>query len=422
LKAFLDRVGIATTDPQDAWNKFSNADKLPTPPVSKELQQMFVDQVFFAELKSVALSQKDSAGQYQTGYQMINTLFPASLGYTANALNGGSGANGANQLVKTGDLNLLHGTIQSRLGGDISIFGPGGSILVGPLANEPNTNLKLPDLGILSLGGGAINTFTDANVLVNSSRVLTTQGGDILMWSSNGDLDAGRGSKTTLSQPPLQVQFDANDYQTVDLAGFVSGAGIGTLQASKKVAKASIYLLAPRGKIDAGTAGIRVETGDLFLGGAFLANTDNVKVSGTTTGISVVSAPNTSALTAGSNTAGAAAKSADAPTASGNRDRASVFLVEVVGYGGGDSVTPGAGPAPAPATDATAAPSPAPASVPTRRPSSDRAPAPAPIPSQTQTQMQGGGQPSVNSNSLSGEKPNDDDKTSDDDKAKRKRN
>jgi hypothetical protein len=38
--------------------------------------------------------------QYQRGYQMVNTLFPASLGYTQNAL--GGRANGENQLVKTG--------------------------------------------------------------------------------------------------------------------------------------------------------------------------------------------------------------------------------------------------------------------------------------------------------------------------------
>ena len=43
------------------------------------------------------------------------------------------------------------------------------------------------------------------------------------------------------------------------------------------------------------------------------------------------------ALSAASNTAGAAAKSAETPTASGNNDRASVFIVEVVGYGGGEN-------------------------------------------------------------------------------------
>ena len=63
--------------------------------------------------------------------------------------------------------------------------------------------LKLNDLGIMTLAGGDIDTFTDQSVRVNSSRVFTEQGGDILMWSSNGDLDAGRGAKTTLSFPPI---------------------------------------------------------------------------------------------------------------------------------------------------------------------------------------------------------------------------
>ena len=40
-----------------------------------------------------------------------------------------------------------------------------------------------------------------------------------LYSAADGDLDAGRGAKTTLSQPPLQVMFDANDYQSIDLGG-----------------------------------------------------------------------------------------------------------------------------------------------------------------------------------------------------------
>jgi hypothetical protein len=327
LKDFLTRIGKAPSS-SDAATLLSAFESLPA-----DLQHVFIDQVFFAELKAVGISEQAGVTQYQRGYRMINTLFPSSLGYTANELGGGT--NGANALVTTGDLNLLHGTIQTRLGGDISIFGPGGNILVGSLAAEPNPNLKLRDIGILTLGGGAINTFTDQSVLVNSSRVLTTQGGDVLMWSSNVDLDAGRGAKTTLSAPALQVQFDQNDYQSIDLGGFVTGAGIGTLKASSVAAKSSVYLMAPRGKIDFGTAGARSSDG-LVVIAPVIANSSNIQVQGTTTGIPTISVPNVGALTAGSNTAGAAARSSDTPTASGNRDRASVFIVEVVGYGGGD--------------------------------------------------------------------------------------
>lgn len=326
LGSFLLRFGVLPQDQASAWVTFQ---ALPT-----DLQHVFIDQLFFAELKAVGIGQKGgTSSDTQRGYRMIETMFPARLGYTANVL--GSGSNGASQLVKTGDMNLLHATVQTQLGGDISMFGPGGNIIVGSLAAEPNSALKLRDIGILTLGGGAINTFTDESVLVNSSRVLTTQGGDILMWSSNGNLDAGRGSKTTLSAPALQVLYDQDDYQSIDLGGFVTGAGIGTLQASSKAAASQLYLLAPRGTIDFGTAGVRASGSAVFVA-PVIANASNFQVQGSTTGIPTVSVPNIGALTAGSNTAGAAAKTAETPTATGARRQGSIFIVEVIGYGGGD--------------------------------------------------------------------------------------
>lgn len=326
LKDFLTRVGSPATSDAGALSIFRS---LPT-----DLQHVFADQVFFAELKAVGQAPTDTAGRYQRGYEAINTMFPADFGYTQNALSGG--ANGANLLKHTGDLDLLHATIQTKLGGNISIFGPGGTIRVGSLAIEPNNLLKPNDLGILTLGVGDINTFTDSSVLVNSSRVMTQQGGDILMWSSNGDLDAGRGAQTTLSFPPLQVVFNSDDYQSVDLGGLVSGAGIAVVQSSKLAKRSNAYLLAPRGTVDAGEAGIRV-SGNLVVAAVQVVNAGNIQVGGSATGVPTVVAPNIGALSAASNTAGAAAKSTEPPTASGNNDRASVFIVEVVGYGGGEN-------------------------------------------------------------------------------------
>lgn len=329
LRSFLSRIGKPASDSDSDASVFAAFQALPA-----DLQHVFIDEVFFAELKAVGIGQKGgTSSDTQRGYRMIETMFPARLGYTANVL--GSGSNGASQLVKTGDMNLLHATVQTQLGGDISMFGPGGNIIVGSLAAEPNAALKLRDIGILTLGGGAINTFTDESVLVNSSRVLTTQGGDILMWSSNGNLDAGRGSKTTLSAPALQVLYDQDDYQSIDLGGFVTGAGIGTLQASSSAAASQLYLLAPRGTIDFGTAGVRASGSAVFVA-PVIANASNFQVQGSTTGIPTVSVPNIGALTAGSNTAGAAAKTAETPTATGARRQGSIFIVEVIGYGGGD--------------------------------------------------------------------------------------
>lgn len=330
LQAFLSQIGKPASGTDDA-SVFAAFLALPA-----DLQQVFVDQVFFAELKAVGIAQLNGQTNALRGYEMVNTMFPSSRGYTANSLEGGSGSNGANQLVKTGDLNLVHSTIQSRLGGNISIFGPGGNIFVGSLATEPNSSLKLPDLGILTLGGGAINTFTDQSVRVNASRVLTSQGGEVMMWSSNGDLDAGRGSRTISSAPALEVQFDQNDYESIDLGGYVTGSGIQTLRASRFAKAANIYLVAPRGTIDAGTAGIG-GSGVVVVLAPVIANAGSIQGQQGTVGVPTVSVPNLGALTAGSNATAASTRSAEPATANGNREQASIFIVEVVGYGGGDS-------------------------------------------------------------------------------------
>jgi hypothetical protein len=98
---------------------------------------------------------------------------------------------------------------------------------------------------------------------------------------------------------------------------------------------ANIYLVAPRGTIDAGTAGIG-GSGVVVVIAPVIANAGNIQAQGGTVGIPTISVPSIGALTAGSNAAGAAAKSADAPTASGNSKPASIFIVEVIGYGGDD--------------------------------------------------------------------------------------
>lgn len=357
------------------------------------LQQVFVDQVLTAEIKSAGNTSSPLATFYKTiydakfgpqetvyksallldAYIMINTMFPASNGYTNNlsgplqtvgtalaaALGGSSTGRSAvnvsalvqsvdltgpagdfkNQhpaLVQTGDLNLLHATIQTDLGGNISILGPGGGVNVGSLAVEPNARLKLNNLGILTLSGGAINTVTDASVLVGSSRVFTEQGGDISMWSSNVNLDAGRGAKTTSSQPPLQVFFDVDDNQTVNPVGLVTGAGIGVLQTTNNSTTSNLLLQAPRGIVDFGTAGVR-SSGNLVVVAPVVNNASNAGVGGTTTGVPTVTAPNVGALSAASSTAGAAAKTAETPTGSTTpASQPSVFVVEVLGYGGGE--------------------------------------------------------------------------------------
>ena len=66
-------------------------------------------------------------------------------------------------------------------------------------------------------------------MLLGLSRVMTTFGGDILAWSAKGDINAGRGSKTTVLFTPPKLVYD--NVGNVEISPQVpsSGAGIATL-------------------------------------------------------------------------------------------------------------------------------------------------------------------------------------------------
>ena len=329
LAAFLNAHGYKASSGADAWAQWGQLNPL--------LQHMFIDQVFFNEL-SLAGSTQPVAGDkspIMIGYEMVNTMFPASLGYTADSQGMGS-AFGAAKVVKTGDLNLLHATIQTDDGGDIRLFGPGGQILVGSLEVEPNTNLKLYNVGLLTLNGGGVYTYTDDSVLVNSSRVFTEDGGDILMWSSNGDLDAGRGAQTTASQPALAVSLNPDGYQTVLATGLVTGAGIATLPTKNGAPPADVILLAPKGKIIITDAPIR-STRNVVLFAQEVLGAYNITAAGTITNNTAPAVPSLPSLLAPQTTT-LSPRSVD-PDAnrSAPADRPSLVIVEVLRYGGGDA-------------------------------------------------------------------------------------
>src|SRR3546814_5951784 len=104
-----------------------------------------------------------------------------------------------------------------------------------------------------------------------------------MLWSSNGDLNAGQGPKTSANFPPVVVRIDQNGAAQVAAAGGVSGAGIAAFQPAPGVAAPNVFLIAPRGTVDAGDAGVRV-AGNLFIAAAAVANADNFQVGGTSFG------------------------------------------------------------------------------------------------------------------------------------------
>ena len=72
---------------------------------------------------------------------------------------------------------------------------------------------------------------------------------DVLIWSSNGDIDAGKGAKTALLAPPPRVIFDATSGTfTTEFTGEATGSGIGTLITGTNQEPGDVSLIAPRGR------------------------------------------------------------------------------------------------------------------------------------------------------------------------------
>lgn len=260
LIAFVNSHGASVTSMTDAYTAFSG--------ISDTLKDAFINQVFFAQLQQSGRSASKSAN-YAAGYDAIESLFPAKG-------------------VNKGDVNLFYSQIKTERGGDINIYTPGGSVNAGLATSTSNGPVKTAaELGIVSVSGGSVNAFVDKDFLVNQSRVFTIQGGNILMWASKGNIDAGKGSKTSSSTPPPLVAVDLKTGAfSLDASGSIVGSGIQALQANKNVAAGSIDLYAPTGEINAGDAGIN-SAGNIFLGAPRVVGGDNISFGGTSVGVPV---------------------------------------------------------------------------------------------------------------------------------------
>ncbi|MBO9726055.1 MAG: filamentous hemagglutinin family protein [Novosphingobium sp.] len=279
LTAWLsDRYGFKAENPRAALEYFNTLS-----PVERGI---FVRLAYYDELKAGGREYNDPESprfaSYLRGRNAISVLFPE---------NDASGS----AISYAGDLTMFGGSgVRTLFGGNVELMVAGGQTLIGVGSVVPPSTA-----GVLSLGSGDIDIFSLRSVLLGQSRVFTTFGGDLFIWSVQGDINAGRGSKSTaVYQPPRRV-YDLYGNVTLSPPTQNTGAGIATLNPIPEIPAGDIDLIAPLGTIDAGEAGIRV-SGDVNLAALQVLNAANIQVQGEARGIPLPPVVNTSALTTAS--------------------------------------------------------------------------------------------------------------------------
>ncbi|SAI65811.1 Heme:hemopexin utilization protein A [Bordetella ansorpii] len=348
----------------------------------QEQQRIFLRSVYYAELREGGREYNDPGsarfGSYLRGRQMIATLFPVydtggDLTEQVRSSLDPTGADGAGQayarkyatLARGGDFTMYSsatgvpgsasyttrdGALRTQFGGAIDVLVPAGQIVVGAQGVAPGAGA-----GIVTQGAGDISLYSSGSILLGLSRIMTTFGGSILAWSAQGDINAGRGAKTTVVYTPPRRVYD--QWGNVALSPQVpaSGAGIATLNPIPEVPPGDVDLIAPLGTIDAGEAGIRV-SGNINIAALQVVNAANIQVQGESKGMPVVAAVNTGALASASAAASSAATAAqEAVTRSRTESQKalpSIISVQILGFGDASAPVPNTGPGAGAAGDA----------------------------------------------------------------------
>ena len=270
--------------------------------MTPQLQRTFVEELFI-DLLRIYGSQEAALnnGDYSGAFAAISALFP--------------GANPNLALKQTnsydGSIDLYFSRIYTEQGGNITLLAPGGEINVG-LALAPTSFgiNKAPDqLGIVAQTTGDVDAFSYSDFQVNQSRVFAADGGDILVWSTEGNIDAGRGAKTAISAPALNIVYDSNGQPDVTLRAAIAGSGIQALSGTPGVSPGNVYLFAPHGVVNADDAGI--VAGNLTIAATAVLGASNITVSGTSVGVPVTVTGLGATFAGASSTAGATSNVAE---------------------------------------------------------------------------------------------------------------
>ncbi len=289
------------------------------------LQKLLLD-TLFSEIKqsaaaAAAAPESQRKALYQRGFDAIATLFPDK--------------------TYQGDLSLVFSQIKTLAGGGINMAVPGGAVNVGLAGKVGGIAKGADELGIVAQQAGDVNAFSLGDFNVNQSRVFTMGGGDIAIWSSKGNIDAGKGAKSAISVPAPITSVDAKGNIITIFPPIVSGSGIQTINPQDKTKKqGNVYLAAPVGVIDAGEAGI--SGGKIVIAANAVVGASNISASGGSVGVPTAVAP--PVVSAGAaNAAASAAKQASQAneneesknTANSDSKKSTVSMLsaDVVGYG-----------------------------------------------------------------------------------------
>lgn len=249
LPAGLDAAAAWT-----AFNKLSVAQRM----VFLEPRKALISTRFFALVRAASKKPDGTLNTDLTKFDgLIANLFP-----TAD--------------IGDGDINVFGSQLKTEQGGGIDVFAPGGSVYAG-LSSPPAylRDKSEADLGIFTVRGGTIQALVKNDFLVNQGRVFTLGGGDITIVSQYHDIDAGKGAKTASSAPPPLLTTDPYGNTVIDISASISGSGVATKKTRPDIPDSNAYLIAPRGTIAAGDAGISC-SGICDLNAPKISNPDNI--------------------------------------------------------------------------------------------------------------------------------------------------
>jgi hypothetical protein len=280
-----------------------------------ERQVVWLNAMLMQELRSAgraaaaAADDATQAADYARGYQAINLLFPLDRA--------------------SGDILMPTSQVKTVKNADVNLLTPSGGVNAGEVASTGHA--KDPcQLGIVTLDGGNIAGVVRDNLAVNQSRVFTVGRGNLLLWSSEGNIDAGRGAKTVVGAPAPVLRLDSTGHLYFDTSGSFSGSGIAVLNAGS-----ALDLYAPSGAISAGEAGIH-SAGNAFFGAKTFINAYDFAVSGSSTGAPPPPPPPVALVAPGNNSIAApsAGPATESPDEARKRRRARRnLLLEFLGFG-----------------------------------------------------------------------------------------